>query len=182
MYKNRIATIPKQSFFLFGPRGTGKSTWLRHRLPEATVVDLLRPEVHRELSARPERLRERVLGAGEGSTIVVDEVQRIPELLTRAEVAGGGAELIRVIDDGEGIAAEHIPRLTERFYRVDVARSRATGGSGLGLAIVKHAMQQNQGKLRIESELGRGSTFICDFPTQLVVYKGPETSRNIGSA
>ena len=87
-----------------------------------------------------------------------------------------------VHDTGVGIASHHLHRLTERFYRVDLARSRATGGSGLGLAIVKHAMQQNQGKLRIESELGRGSRFICDFPAQLVVYKGAETSRNIGSA
>ena len=77
----RFFELPGQSFFLFGPRGTGKSTWLRHQLPEATFVDLLRPEVHRELSARPERLRERVLGAPEGSTVVVDEVQRIPDLL-----------------------------------------------------------------------------------------------------
>jgi two-component system phosphate regulon sensor histidine kinase PhoR len=96
-----------------------------------------------------------------------------------ADEAGAHFE---VQDTGIGIASHHLPRLTERFYRVDVARSRATGGSGLGLAIVKHAMQQNQGKLRIESELGRGSSFICDFPAQLVVYKGPETSRNIGSA
>jgi two-component system phosphate regulon sensor histidine kinase PhoR len=86
-----------------------------------------------------------------------------------------------VQDTGIGIASHHLPRLTERFYRVDVARSRATGGSGLGLAIVKHAMQQNQGKLRIESELGRGSRFICDFPVQLVVYKGA-TVKSIGSA
>ena len=96
-----------------------------------------------------------------------------------ADEAGAHYE---VEDTGIGIASHHIPRLTERFYRVDVARSRATGGSGLGLAIVKHAMQQNQGKLRIESELGRGSTFICDFPTQLVVYKGTETNQKIGSA
>jgi two-component system phosphate regulon sensor histidine kinase PhoR len=86
-----------------------------------------------------------------------------------------------VQDTGIGIASHHLPRLTERFYRVDVARSRASGGSGLGLAIVKHAMQQNQGKLRIESELGRGSRFICDFPVQLVVYKGA-TVKSIGSA
>jgi len=86
-----------------------------------------------------------------------------------------------VEDTGIGIAGHHLSRLTERFYRVDVARSRATGGSGLGLAIVKHAMQQNQGKLRIESELGRGSRFICDFPVQLVVYKGA-AAKSIGSA
>jgi predicted AAA+ superfamily ATPase len=80
-FRERFFEIPSQSFFLFGPRGTGKSTWLRHRLPEATFVDLLRPEIHRDLSARPERLRERALGTPEGSTVVVDEVQRVPELL-----------------------------------------------------------------------------------------------------
>jgi predicted AAA+ superfamily ATPase len=79
--RRRFFRIPKQSFFLFGPRGTGKSTWLRHELPDAVFIDLLRPELHRELSARPERLRERVLAAPEGATIVIDEVQRVPELL-----------------------------------------------------------------------------------------------------
>ena len=79
--QRRFLEIPDQSFFLFGPRGTGKSTWLRHELPGALFVDLLRPEVYRELSARPERLRELALGAPERSTVVVDEVQRVPELL-----------------------------------------------------------------------------------------------------
>ncbi len=78
---SRFFTLPSQSFFLFGPRGTGKSTWLRHELPGAVFVDLLRPEVYREMSARPERLRELVLGAPERDAVVVDEVQRVPELL-----------------------------------------------------------------------------------------------------
>ena len=73
-----------------------------------------------------------------------------------------------VNDTGIGIPPHHVPRLTERFYRVDVGRSRDTGGSGLGLAIVKHAMQRNRGSLRIDSEVGRGSTFICDFPPELI--------------
>lgn len=73
-----------------------------------------------------------------------------------------------VNDTGIGIPQHHIPRLTERFYRVDEGRSRHTGGSGLGLAIVKHAMQRNNGSLRIDSDVGRGSTFICDFPPELV--------------
>ncbi len=69
-----------------------------------------------------------------------------------------------VADTGIGIAPEHIPRLTERFYRVDSGRSRATGGSGLGLAIVKHVLQRHGGQLTIESEEGRGSRFTCHFP------------------
>jgi two-component system, OmpR family, phosphate regulon sensor histidine kinase PhoR len=70
-----------------------------------------------------------------------------------------------VIDTGIGIPAEHIPRLTERFYRVDAGRSRGEGGSGLGLAIVKHALQRHGGWLEVESTEGKGSTFTCQFPT-----------------
>jgi len=75
----------------------------------------------------------------------------------------GGAEFA-VTDTGEGIAPEHIPRLTERFYRVDTARSRASGGTGLGLSIVKHVLLRHDARLEVESELGRGSTFTCIFP------------------
>lgn len=69
-----------------------------------------------------------------------------------------------VSDTGIGIAPEHIPRLTERFYRVDPDRSRSTGGTGLGLAIVKHALLRHKGQLKIASEVGKGSTFTCVFP------------------
>ncbi len=72
-----------------------------------------------------------------------------------------------VEDTGEGIAAAHIPRLTERFYRVDVARSRNQGGTGLGLAIVKHVLNRHHGQLKVKSSLGEGSTFQCDFPAKL---------------
>jgi two-component system, OmpR family, phosphate regulon sensor histidine kinase PhoR len=74
-----------------------------------------------------------------------------------------------VRDTGPGISAEHIPRLSERFYRVDPARSRETGGSGLGLAIVKHALLRHGGRLEIESLEGRGSTFTCHFPADRVL-------------
>ena len=78
-----------------------------------------------------------------------------------------------VADTGVGIAPEHIPRLTERFYRVDPSRARATGGSGLGLAIVKHALQRHGATLAIESEEGVGSTFTCHFPARRVVARAP---------
>ena len=71
-----------------------------------------------------------------------------------------------VTDTGFGIPSEHIPRLTERFYRVDAGRSRATGGSGLGLAIVKHVLQRHGARLEVQSTLGVGSTFICHFPPE----------------
>jgi two-component system phosphate regulon sensor histidine kinase PhoR len=73
-----------------------------------------------------------------------------------------------VIDTGIGIPAEHIPRLTERFYRVDAGRSRGHGGSGLGLAIVKHALQRHDGWLEVTSVEGKGSTFTCHFPLQRI--------------
>ena len=73
-----------------------------------------------------------------------------------------------VSDTGNGIAPQHIPRLTERFYRVDVGRSRESGGTGLGLAIVKHVLNRHQANLQIESELGKGSSFKCVFPQTLI--------------
>lgn len=71
---------------------------------------------------------------------------------------------VSVRDYGAGIAAHHIPRLTERFYRVDIQESRTRGGTGLGLAIVKHIVGRHRGKLLIQSELGRGSTFTIQLP------------------
>jgi two-component system phosphate regulon sensor histidine kinase PhoR len=69
-----------------------------------------------------------------------------------------------VIDDGPGIAPQHLPRLTERFYRVSVAASREKGGTGLGLAIVKHILNRHRGELAISSRLGEGSTFSVILP------------------
>jgi two-component system phosphate regulon sensor histidine kinase PhoR len=76
----------------------------------------------------------------------------------------GGRPCFAVVDNGPGIAAEHLPRLSERFYRVDKARSRESGGTGLGLAIVKHVLNRHDAHLSIASDLGVGSTFSCYFP------------------
>jgi two-component system phosphate regulon sensor histidine kinase PhoR len=73
---------------------------------------------------------------------------------------------LSVSDHGPGIAAHHIPRLTERFYRVDTHRSREVGGTGLGLAIAKHIVNRHRGRLRIESEVGKGSRFTVVLPTE----------------
>ncbi|MBI2383463.1 MAG: phosphate regulon sensor histidine kinase PhoR [Gammaproteobacteria bacterium] len=83
----------------------------------------------------------------------------------------GGAARFSVQDSGIGIAPSDIPRLTERFYRVDVARSRASGGTGLGLSIVKHALEQHEAALGVESILGVGSAFTCRFPAHRVQRK-----------
>ena len=94
-------------------------------------------------------------------------------------------------DSGEGIAARHIPRLTERFYRVDESRSRSSAGTGLGLAIVKHALDAHGANLRVESSVGSGVTFTCDFPESLIAEQGQvarcsavgeESSEEVGRA
>lgn len=89
------------------------------------------------------------------------------------KIGPNGSGLFAVSDTGDGIEAQHIPRLTERFYRVDRGRSRATGGTGLGLAIVKHILQRHQARLRIDSTVGKGSTFTAAFPADRLV---PETT------
>jgi two-component system phosphate regulon sensor histidine kinase PhoR len=82
----------------------------------------------------------------------------------RGERQAGNFVYAAIKDDGEGIPADAIPRLTERFYRVDVKRSRERGGTGLGLAIVKHIVNRHQGRLQIESKAGEGSTFTVFLP------------------
>ena len=87
------------------------------------------------------------------------------DVLVERQSQGGRADVqITVRDYGPGIAPEHVPRLTERFYRVDVSTSRQKGGTGLGLAIVKHIVNRHRGRLSIESQLGQGATFRVSFP------------------
>ena len=87
----------------------------------------------------------------------------------------------QVSDNGPGIAQEHIPRLTERFYRVDKARSRQTGGSGLGLAIVKHALSNHDARLEISSEVGQGARFYFTLPNRLVLPVDMIVTNNVKS-
>lgn len=84
----------------------------------------------------------------------------------RIDLARAGDSLVRltVTDEGDGIAAEHLPRLTERFYRIDSGRSRAMGGTGLGLSIVKHIVERHRGRLDISSEVGRGTSVSVTLP------------------
>lgn len=156
------------------------------RLPEQPVdiggmLALLRREVS-SLEQRPRTLTLTVesdawLLAAEGeihsivSNLVSNAVKYTPvegEIELRWWTDDGGAH-VSVRDTGVGIAPENIPRLTERFYRVDSGRSRDMGGSGLGLAIVKHALQRHEGTLTVASVEGVGSTFTCHFPAHRVV-------------
>ena len=85
-----------------------------------------------------------------------------------ASAEGEPEARVSVRDYGPGIAPEHLPRLTERFYRVDVTESRAQGGTGLGLALVKHILNRHRGRLTIDSAPGAGATFTVHLPTTIV--------------
>jgi two-component system phosphate regulon sensor histidine kinase PhoR len=105
------------------------------------------------------------------ANIVNNAVRYTPEggrIDVRLALEPDGRAVFEVADTGPGIAREHIPRLTERFYRVDGSRSRETGGTGLGLSIVKHVVQRHGGELEIESEPGKGSTFRIRLPAARV--------------
>ncbi len=104
------------------------------------------------------------------SNLIINAVQHTPpgsKINIRWGSCTQGARFV-VSDNGPGIPAADIPRLTERFYRVDVGRSRASGGTGLGLAIVKHALERHDSGLEIESAVGAGTTFSCIFPPRRV--------------
>ncbi len=107
------------------------------------------------------------------SNLVFNAVKYSPpgsEIQVRCWGDEQGANLA-VQDQGPGIAAKHVPRLTERFYRVDESRASNTGGTGLGLAIVKHVLLRHRARLDISSSLGKGSTFTCHFPGALIARR-----------
>ncbi len=105
------------------------------------------------------------------SNLINNAVRYTPDggcIEVRWERLPDGRARLLVIDSGPGIAPEHVPRLGERFYRVDRSRSRESGGTGLGLAITKHVAQRHGGELQISSQVGKGSTFTLVFPAQRV--------------
>jgi two-component system, OmpR family, phosphate regulon sensor histidine kinase PhoR len=109
------------------------------------------------------------------SNLAANAVQYTPtggSIILRWREDAQGAHF-SVTDTGIGIPADDIPRLTERFYRVDAGRSRARGGTGLGLSIVKHALERHEGRLTVESRVGKGSTFTCHFPPHRIARQRP---------
>ena len=115
------------------------------------------------------------------SNLVFNAIRYTPAggfITIRWELSDGEA-VFTVEDSGIGIEPHHIPRVTERFYRVDNGRSRSTGGTGLGLAIVKHVVLRHEGWLEIESELDKGSEFRCYFPSERC---SECISRSVGAA
>ncbi|WP_028116836.1 phosphate regulon sensor histidine kinase PhoR [Ferrimonas senticii] len=152
---------------------------LKHRVDMAEIFQRIRLEAE-ELSAGQHQLRFDIdahlqvfgdeMQLHSACANLVQNAIRYSQAGTEVTVRWAlvhGKPTFSVDDSGEGISAEHIPRLTERFYRVDRARSRNTGGSGLGLAIVKHALSHHNSQLQIRSVLGQGSRFWFELPTSL---------------
>lgn len=151
------------------------STRQRDWIPLGPILEALRREAE-TLSAgrhriRVERTSELDLSGSDKdlhsafSNLVSNAIRYTPEggdVVIRWS-AGGDFGRLEVIDSGPGIPAHHLPRLTERFYRVSTSRSRESGGTGLGLSIVKHILQLHDARLEMASEMGKGSTFACVF-------------------
>jgi two-component system phosphate regulon sensor histidine kinase PhoR len=149
---------------------------------EHTPVDLL--EAARDVAARLEgrahekRIQVRVEGSPVRGVADPDALDQVLVNLvdnaikytpadghvTVSVKATPGLARIQVVDDGPGIAAQHLPRIFERFYRVDAGRGRGQGGTGLGLAIVKHLVQRMDGQVHAESRVGRGTAFTVELP------------------
>ena len=167
----------------------------KYRAPEERVdLGVLIAEVRAELSATPDvRGHDLVTALANHAPTVLGDRAQLSQLLHN--VAGnamkygrpgtpvtialapapGNMVRLSVTDEGDGIAPEHLPRLTERFYRVDSGRSRAIGGTGLGLSLVKHIVERHRGRLDISSEVGRGTTITVLLPAS-VSSTGNETA------
>jgi len=115
------------------------------------------------------------------SNLIINAVKYTPEK-GRVDISWHkdekGRAFFSVKDTGIGIEPAHLPRITERFYRVDKARSRERGGTGLGLAIVKHVLLRHDASLEIDSEIGKGSVFTCVFPAKRVKLLSPPIKKS----
>jgi len=130
-------------------------------------IEILADEKPVMVRGDPDQLMQVIMNLVENALKYGGKDEVVTVKLTEAVEAGklkGPVARIEVIDRGEGIDSVHMPRLTERFYRVDTHRSRAMGGTGLGLAIVKHIINRHRGRLKISSEVGTGSTFTVTLP------------------
>ena len=118
------------------------------------------------------------------TNLITNAIRYTPEkgCITVKWYKDGEQACFDVVDTGPGIAAYHIPNLTQRFYRVDIDRSRESGGTGLGLAIVKHVLERHDGLLNVESVLDKGSTFSCRFPAERLVNKSQSSENTLTSS
>jgi two-component system phosphate regulon sensor histidine kinase PhoR len=151
-----LARIARQLVDMQVPLARERGVDLRIEAPDAPMPVLGERD---ELSRVIENLIENAMKYGGSGGVVTVALQRLPGTEGRPDRIE-----LRVTDAGPGIAPEHLPRLTERFYRVDVASSRQQGGTGLGLAIVKHTLNRHRGRLTIESALGVGTSMRVTLP------------------
>jgi two-component system phosphate regulon sensor histidine kinase PhoR len=128
------------------------------------TVSLARPEQPRFIRGDRDELVQLFSNLVQNAIKYGHRGGRVDVAASEERVAGRDVVRVTVADDGPGIAEVHLPRLTERFYRVDDRSSRAKGGTGLGLAIVKHILNRHGGELRIRSKVGEGSTFTVELP------------------
>ena len=155
----------------------------RFRRPTAKVdlAMIIRTTIGQLCDSEPSRAKDLVAKLGDGTQPMLGDEAQLSQLAhniisnamkyghagtpVTVELAREGSRVrLSVSDQGDGIAPDHLPRLTERFYRVDEARSRSVGGTGLGLAIVKHIGERHQGQLDIDSEVGKGTRVSVTFP------------------
>jgi two-component system phosphate regulon sensor histidine kinase PhoR len=151
----RLAAVARAEIEALEPLLRARRMAVEARLDEAALAT---PADAEQLAQVVRNLLENAVRHGrEGGRVVLS--------VTAGEGGGKRAGVVlQVADDGPGIPREHIPRLTERFYRVDAGRSRSAGGTGLGLAIVKHIVNRHRGQLAIESEAGAGAVFRVWLP------------------
>ena len=144
----------------------GKTLAMRLESDERTLVLDVAPDLPRVIADRDQILQvvhnlvSNALKYGRSGTPITVTAERVPPRAGRNEAM----VRVAVADQGEGIEPEHLPRLTERFYRVDTSRSRSLGGTGLGLAIVKHIIERHRGELEIQSRPGEGTTVSFTLP------------------
>ncbi|MBI0415270.1 MAG: phosphate regulon sensor histidine kinase PhoR [Nitrosospira sp.] len=145
---------------------------LKEIYQETESIDSGRHHINSELNTDIKLLGSKSELRSVFSNLITNAIKYTPDegtVTLKWEILGDGRGVFSVQDNGIGISSEHIPRLAERFYRVDLSRSRATGGTGLGLAIVKHALNRHQAELKIVSEIGKGSCFSAQFPSRRLI-------------
>ncbi len=164
-----LAAQIERAIEVLGPQIARSKTQISLKIaPQAQGVEI--PGDPDQLMQLALNLIENAIRYGAGAPVMVGlEMRELPG----GPLPGPALALI-VRDQGPGIAREHLPRLTERFYRTDESRSQALGGTGLGLAIVKHILNRHRGRLTIESALGEGSTFTALLPLGPARGEGPQ--------
>lgn len=154
-----LRTVVTSTLRNLAPLAAEANVTLRPLLPDAPVM--LPADADQLMQVFTNLVENAIKYGGNGKSVTI-EMSVAPHMDT---LRGPGVK-IAVRDEGPGIDAQHIPRLTERFYRADSHRSRALGGTGLGLAIVKHILNRHRGRLRIASTLGQGSEFSVVLPME----------------